>query len=191
MEVWASVNEADIGQLKIGTPVTFTVDAFPDDLFRGQVKQVRLNASMTQNVVTYTVVVETDNSDLKLLPYLTADVSFEVHRREKVLTAPNAALRYEPSAGASAQVNVPAADAASAADAGGDFDGALWIRRGETIAPVRVKTGISDGTRTEVASTELDEGMEVVLGEMQAGEAVEQVNNPFAPPRFPGSRQRR
>lgn len=179
MEVWASVNEADIGELKIGTPVSFTVDAFPNDLFKGQVKQVRLNASMTQNVVTYTVVIATDNSNLKLLPYLTANVKFEVERRTNVLTVPNSALRYEPSAAVLATVQLPAAESESQS-------AMLWIRRGKAITPLRVQTGLADGARTEVMSSELETGMDVIINELQAGE-IEQVNNPFAPPRFPRS----
>jgi HlyD family secretion protein len=96
IQVWSSVNEADIGRLKIGMPVRFTVDAFPNDVFHGEIEQIRLNATMTQNVVTYTVVITTDNSDLKLLPYLTADVKFEVDDRKDVLLVPNAALRWQP-----------------------------------------------------------------------------------------------
>src|SRR5207249_10591519 len=96
MQVWVAVNEADIGSIRAGQPATFTVDAFPGRVFNGQVGKVRLNASMTQNVVTYTVEVTTDNSDGKLLPYLTANVQFEVHRRADVLTVPNVALRWTP-----------------------------------------------------------------------------------------------
>ena len=81
MQVWASVNEADIGQIRVDMPVRFTVDAHPGQTFRGKVTQVRMNATMTQNVVTYTVVVTTDNSSGKLLPYLTANVQFEVDKR--------------------------------------------------------------------------------------------------------------
>ncbi len=89
MQVWASVNEADIAKVKQGTKVHFRVDALPQDTFHGTVVQVRLNALMTQNVVTYTVVIGVDNSDLKLLPYLTADVYFEVDNRKDVLLVPN------------------------------------------------------------------------------------------------------
>ncbi len=96
IQVWASVNEADIGRLKVGMPVRFTVDAFPNDVFRGKIAQIRLNATMTQNVVTYTVVIATENPDLKLLPYLTADVKFEVNDEKDVLLVPNAALRWQP-----------------------------------------------------------------------------------------------
>jgi HlyD family secretion protein len=96
MQVWASVNEADIARLKPGTKVNFRVDAFPNDTFYGTVFQIRLNAIMTQNVVTYTVVITVDNSDLKLLPYLTANVKFEVDERKDVLLVSNTALRYHP-----------------------------------------------------------------------------------------------
>jgi HlyD family secretion protein len=96
IQVWASVNEADIGRLKVGMPVNFTVDAFPNDVFRGKIAQIRLNATMTQNVVTYTVVIATDNADMKLLPYLTADLKFEVDNRKDVLLVPNSALRWQP-----------------------------------------------------------------------------------------------
>jgi HlyD family secretion protein len=96
VQIWVSVNEADIGQIHVGQPVAFTVDAFPEQKFKGQVGKVRLNAGMTQNVVTYTVEVTTDNSDGKLLPYLTANVKFETARAEDALLVPNAALRWAP-----------------------------------------------------------------------------------------------
>jgi len=96
IQVWASVNEADMGRIQPGVPVSFTVDTFPNEVFRGKVIQVRLNAQMTQNVVTYTVVVETDNSDLRLLPYLTTNLKFEIEQHHDVLKVPNAALRWKP-----------------------------------------------------------------------------------------------
>jgi HlyD family secretion protein len=98
MEVWVAVNEADIGNIHEGQPVTFTVDAFPGHTFRGSVAKIRLNAQMTQNVVTYTVEVSADNSERLLLPYLTANVQFEVSRSDDVLMVPNAALRFTPPA---------------------------------------------------------------------------------------------
>jgi len=96
MQVWASVNEADIGRIRPGVKVHFTVDAYPNDSFLGEVLQIRLNASMTQNVVTYTVVVTTENKEMKLLPYMTANLLFEIERHENVLKVPNAALRWKP-----------------------------------------------------------------------------------------------
>ena len=96
MQVWASVNEADIGRIRKGMPVMYTVDAYPNETFNGTVYQIRMNATMNQNVVTYTVVVDTANPDLRLYPYLTANVSFQVERRDNVLKVPNGALRWKP-----------------------------------------------------------------------------------------------
>ena len=96
MQVWVSVNEADVGSIHPGQPVSFTVDAYPGKIFRGEVGKIRLNATMTQNVVTYTVEVITDNSSGKLLPYLTANAQFELSQHNNVLLVPNAALRWCP-----------------------------------------------------------------------------------------------
>ena len=96
MLVWSAVNEADIGDVKVGQPVTFTVDAYRDQTFSGKVSQIRLNASLQQNVVTYGVMVEVDNPDGKLLPYMTAKLQFEVARRRSAILVPNQALRWQP-----------------------------------------------------------------------------------------------
>ncbi len=96
MLIWASVNEADIGRIHQGMPVQFAVDAYPNETFHGTVAQIRYNATMTQNVVTYTVVVTADNSDLRLLPYLTANLSFQVQQHPNVLYVPNGVLRWKP-----------------------------------------------------------------------------------------------
>lgn len=187
MQVWASVNEADIGQLKVGTPVTFTVDAFPKDEFHGEVVQVRLNAKMTQNVVTYTVVIATDNSDMKLLPYLTADVKFEIARREDVLSVPLAALNYEPRPELVVEGAEPMADKADSADP--DADAAtIWALKGNRVYPLTVRAAVSDGAWVEVEGDQIAEGLEVVLRESKEGETQE-VNNPFMP-RIRGTRPR-
>jgi HlyD family secretion protein len=97
MQVWVAVNEADIGHVYANQPITFTVDAFPGETFKGTVGKIRLNAMMTQNVVTYTVEITTNNSNNKLLPYLTANVSFETGRSSPdSLVVANAALRWQP-----------------------------------------------------------------------------------------------
>jgi HlyD family secretion protein len=96
MRVIASVDEADVGNLELGQPATFRVDAFPEDTFSGTVSQVRLAPIVVQNVVTYNALVDVDNSDLKLRPGMTANVTFEVARHKDVLRVPNAALRYRP-----------------------------------------------------------------------------------------------
>ena len=188
MQVWASVNEADIGRLKVGTEVNFRVDAFPEDIFRGQVVQIRFNASMTQNVVTYTVVIGTDNSDLKLLPYLSADVKFEVDKRTDALLVPNAALRYQPRAEQMDKAATDAAKAAAKPPKEGETWSTLWIKQDDSplLAPLRVRSGLSDGVNTEILEGDLDPAAQFVLGEKRAQEAAGEVN-PFAPIRFRGT----
>src|SRR5262245_7274159 len=141
MQVWVSVNEADIGQIRPGLPVRFTVDADPKEVFRGSVNKVRLNATMTQNVVTYTVEVGTDNSSGKLLPYLTANVQFEVGQRQNVLLVPNTALRWRPQSqqiapdarAALAESGSRRKDKAPAADA--PEQGTVWVQDGAFVRP--------------------------------------------------------
>ena len=197
MQVWASVNEADIGRLKVGTHVHFRVDAFPDDIFQGEVVQIRLNASMTQNVVTYTVVIYVDNSDMKLLPYLTADVKFEVDERKDVLVVPNAALRFKPkpeqispeqpkSAEPSASAATDEVESVSDKKPNSRVsEGTVWAIYPKTglLYPIAVLAGLSDGTSTEVTGSQLTESTEVVLGEKRTL-VVEEVNNPLGPPKF-------
>jgi HlyD family secretion protein len=195
MQVWVAVNEADIGKIHPGLPVSFTVDAFPGETFRGEVGKVRLNASMTQNVITYTVEIITDNSNGRLLPYLTANVQFELNRLGNVLLAPNAALRWTPpaervapefrepdAAGAktgSEDQNAGAKPGKGLSD--GQKRGILWIRRGEFLEPLRVKAGLSDGTMTEVQGEGLQAGTEVVMGLQAQGSGPAGTANPFIP----------
>ena len=181
MQLWVAVNEADIGNVKPGQAVTFTVDAYPGERFKGEVGKVRLNAAMTQNVVTYTVEVVTDNSNGKLLPYLTANAQIQVALHENVLTVPNIALRWTPpperiaagsrqeSGGSRAQGEGRGKGRAEAAE-GTQARGTVWVQDGAYVRPVGVKVGISDGTVTEVQSAKLEDGMEIVLSEMSAGE---------------------
>lgn len=185
MQVWASVNEADIGLLKVKMPVNFTVDAFPSDRFMGTITQIRLNASMTQNVVTYTVVITTDNSNLKLLPYLTADVKFEIEKRSNVLSVPNATLRYRPQDDRIAPQYRNAIPQAIP-----DQRGVVWIQEGNFVRPLAVDLGLTDGSSTEVSGNGLDEGVQVVLAEKSpAAVATDEVNNPFAPPKIPRNKK--
>ena len=100
MNISAAVSEADIGQVKDGQPVDFTVDAFPDEVFHGTVTQVRKSPTTTQNVVTYETIISVDNPEQKLFPGMTADVSILVAERKGVLKIPNTALRYTPPDGA-------------------------------------------------------------------------------------------
>ncbi|MEN6449495.1 MAG: efflux RND transporter periplasmic adaptor subunit [Thermoguttaceae bacterium] len=164
MEVWASVNEADIGQIHKGMPVTFTVDTFPGETFRGTVTQIRMNVTMTQNIVTYTVVVTTDNSNGKLLPYLTASARFEIEHRSNVLKAPRAALRWKPQ---SSQIDPKVRDEVEAHPAPADeAHGRLWVMTGDGfVRPLDVVEGINDDTMAEVSGKDVREGMSVVLGD--------------------------
>jgi len=167
MEVWASVNEADIGYVKPGQNVSFTVDAMPSETFYGKVGKIRLNATMSQNVVTYIVEVVVDNSDEKLLPYLTANLKFEVESAKGVLSVPNSALRWSPF-GASENL--------------GKGRGAIWILNGSQIFKVEVKTGISDGAFTAVYSDKLKGGEIVVTGINSNEDAASSAaSNPFMP----------
>jgi len=185
MQVWASVNEADMGRIHKGQPVRFTVDAYPDQQFRGEVAQIRLNATMTQNVVTYTVVVVTDNSEHKLLPYLTANLHFELARRPGVLLAPSGGLRWQPPPdvvlpGASAPQ--PEDSASASADAGGRH-GTIWVQQGEFVRPIPVTIGLSDGLNTEVSGEGVEAGMKIVVGQRQQRDS-SATTNPFAPRMF-------
>jgi HlyD family secretion protein len=203
MQVWAAVNEADIANIKEGTKVHFRVDALPKDEFHGRVVQRRYNASMTQNVVTYTVVIGVDNSDLKLLPYLTADVYFEVDDRKDVLLVPNAALRFKPTPeqiarDASAEEPEPAAPSKTGKTGHGrrgkvgsePETGKLWeiVPGTAKLRPVTVQLGESDMAFTEIVTDHLHEGAEVVTGEVrQTSSSSGDVTNPLGPPRFRGS----
>ncbi|HEY8749567.1 MAG TPA: efflux RND transporter periplasmic adaptor subunit [Tepidisphaeraceae bacterium] len=215
MQLWVAVNEADVGSIHPGQNVTFTVDAFAGETFKGTVNKVRLNATMTQNVVTYTVEVNTDNKDLKLMPYLTANVQFEVKKDENVLLVPNAALRWYPqpqSVAPDVRAQFEVADAKEAAPAdkpaaapsaapaangdgttppkkrrhGGDAEkiGTLWVQDGQYVRPVTVTVGPTDTINTEVASADLKDGAQVIVGEIHEDDASSQTTNPFAPQMF-------
>ena len=188
MQVWVAVNEADIGKIRPGQPVTFTVDAFPGETFRGEVSKIRLNASMTQNVVTYTVEITTDNSNGRLLPYLTANVQFELDRRSDVLTIPNSALRWRPSVDLvvpdirKAIANRAARKSAKTKDAGNPSSRSLlWVADGNYVRPIRVRSGMSDGINTEVEGEGLSEGMIIVTGLQTPENSQPGTKNPFTP----------
>jgi HlyD family secretion protein len=149
MQVWVSVNEADIGAIKVGMPVTFTVDAFENVVFSGVVHKIRLNATMSQNVVTYVVEVSTDNKDGKLLPYLTANVNFIRDSRENVPALSNAALRFDPPQELLSEKNI--ADANALAADMKENQRIVWkLNEDKSLQPIRVTIGLNDGRRSEV-----------------------------------------
>lgn len=187
MKVLVQVNEADIGSVRAGEPVSFTVDAFPEDRFRGKVRKVRLNATMTQNVVTYTVEIVTENPDLKLLPYLTANVRFELARADKSLTVPNAALRWDPPSAAAPTPGAPAAGGNGRPGVAGQSQTpGVWVLRDSGLTRVEVTPGVSDGTQTAIQSPDLREGDMVVVGEATGSSPRAAGASPFAPPTMGG-----
>jgi len=254
LQVWVAVNEADIGNIHIGQDVNFSVDARPGKTFKGKVQQIRYNATMTQNVVTYTVVVAAQNEKLPkgkggrvsitppasaqpvtvdddeyaLLPYLTANVQFLVDHRDDSLLVPNAALRYRPQQAsqvaeqyrADYEAGQQKRKAQSPDEPKGDKDGkdgdkerkgraavgTVWVEQDGLLAPIKVETGITDNTLTEVKKVlpdangemptwALDDqgnlrvGLKVVTGESQAG-AAQGTTNPFTPQMFGGQKKK-
>jgi HlyD family secretion protein len=148
MQVLANIDEADVGQLAPGSDVSFTVDAYPRDQFRGKVSQVRLAPTTVQNVVTYTAVIDVPNADLKLKPGMTANVTVIAEQRENVLTVPNSALRFRP-----------------------QTPRGVWKVDGEALTAVRIRPGLTDGVNTEVVSGELREGDQVATPAPSTGTA--------------------
>ncbi|MBK6630234.1 MAG: efflux RND transporter periplasmic adaptor subunit [Betaproteobacteria bacterium] len=192
MQIYTTFAEADIGSIRVDQPVRFNVDAFPNRNFRGKVKQIRLNPTTQQNVVTYNVVVAVDNPEQILLPGMTAYVSIAVAHRKEALMVPNAALRFRP-----ADVAKPAENGESKAgapeartgtspprsakkDGKGKKDtssGTVHVLDQASLKPVAVQLGISDGRSTEIVGGELKAGDRIVVGE-----ALPQVDNKAGSP---------
>jgi len=172
MRIDSSFAEADIGKIREGQKVRFTVDAFPNRSFQGEVQQIRLNPTTQQNVVTYNVRVSLSNPEHILLPGMTAYVSIGVASRHDVLLVPNAALRFKPADGNGARP--PAATAGSGQRPPGEGPGrkrdatgsgtVYRVEQGE-LKPVSVQLGITDNRNTEVVGGELKVGDTVVVGE--------------------------
>ena len=174
MRVIADIDEADIGSVKEGQTVTFTVDAYPNDTFHGQVTQVRQEATETDNVITYEVVISAPNNDLKLKPGLTANVSVSTLERTNVLSVKAKALRF-----------TPTKEVLGKAYKIVDTDGKnkLWTREGNTLTAHKVNRGATDGIRTEILGG-IKQGTQVVMSmtEIKAPEGPqEEETNLFMP----------
>ncbi len=192
MRISASIDEADIGQIKLGQKVTFNVDAFSDETFTGEVTQIQLQPITTSDVVTYTVIIEVQNPDLKLMPGMTANLTINIQQEKDILKVPALALVYNPPAEYLAQMMKNRADSANSdrssaginrntsngsirpaflSEQGTPKPGStkrVWVKRNNSIVPVRVKIGISDGSYT-VVSGNIKEGDEVVIGASTTG----------------------
>jgi HlyD family secretion protein len=174
MRVSASIDESDIGRVQAGQAVAFRVDAYPNETFRGKVSQVRLQPVIEQNVVSYVTIIDVPNPDLKLKPGMTANVTVEIARVDDVIRVPNAALRFR------------------ASQEGGSR---VWtIGPDGQPKPVRVRTGLSDGTTTAILDGELADNDAVVTGvPMEAGASTPAAASPLIPRRpggAGGARQR-
>ena len=174
MRVIANVDEADIGEVKEGQRVTFTVDAFPEDTFQGFVSQVRQEAAAESNVVTYEVVISAPNEDLKLKPGLTANVNIFTLEMKDILTIPNKALRFTPN-------EAMLSEGETIQNAEGKTK--VWVKEGSVLKAMPVKTGLTNGTLTQVfeglaPGTEIITEIQVVMPESEQ----KQMNtNPFMP----------
>jgi HlyD family secretion protein len=203
MEVWATVNEVDIGRMKADGRVDFTVDSNPGRVYHGKVVPqgklpLRLNATMTSNVVTYTVVVSVDNEDLALRPYQTTNLSFIVEDKKDALLVPNAALRWQP---AKEQIAPDVRSAYfklknkkhAATDADAQDRGLVWTQGDDGyVRYIEVKTGLSDGAKTEVlgviGDATLPEHTHIVVGEEKKNGGGSGGTNPFSIQFFKGNK---
>lgn len=202
MRVVADVDEADIGSVKVGMSASFTVDAFPNDVFEGQVTQVRLKPTTTSNVVTYEVLINAPNPELKLIPGLTANITINVKEARNVLTVPLKALRFEPQSfddneGLPPYDSVPTPPAsASRPEKPGDkpkdpaipttdMHRLVWALRDGRLVPVEIELGVDNGVDAQVISG-LVEGDKVAIAYESAAEAEaeeQQAGGLFGPPR--------
>jgi HlyD family secretion protein len=180
MQVLADIDEADVGQLGPDSRVTFTVDAFPQDVFHGAVSQIRLNPQTVQNVVTYTAVIDVHNPELKLKPGMTANVTAIVAESRDMLKVPNAALRFRPDPGV---VRPQVSRTGSAGRmAPGAPSSVVWKLEPEGgLRPVEVEPGITDGSHTAVESAGLKAGDQIVVGQNSGGSASAPARNPMMP----------
>ena len=175
MRVIADIDEADIGEVKEGQRVSFTVDAFPQDVFQGSVTQVRQQPTTESSVVTYQVVISAPNADLKLMPGLTANVTIYTLEKNDVLTVSAKALRFTPR-----QELIGEDETIESCEA----PNKLWVREDKTFKAIPVEVGVSNGTMTEITSgikagTEVVEDME--FGEIATETGTQQKSNPFMP----------
>ena len=175
MRVIANIDEADIGEVKEGERVMFTVDAFPDDTFNGTVTQVRLEATTESNVVTYEVVISAPNADLKLKPGLTANVTIYTNEKTNVISIPTKALKFTPN-------EKMLTDDQVIKDCQGEHK--VWTLDGNTFQAHPVQIGITNGIMTEITSG-LKSGQKVItefkLNGEEEGEGTQANNNPFMP----------
>ena len=202
MKVEANVDEADIGQIKQGQRVEFTVDAYPDLTFGGEVTEVRLQPTITNNVVTYTIVISAQNPDYKLMPGMTAETNIYVLEKKDLLVVPSKALRFSPDEkllwsymSSQPKPEMPKGEATLGMPEIGSSQGntgkVVWVKNDSILRPVTVETGLDDDINIEITAG-LNQGDEVILSMEEQTVAVEKTaatGNPFMP-RPPGAARR-
>lgn len=149
MQIEVSVSEADIGKIKVGQDVNYSLDGYPNDTFKGKVTQVRISPTTISNVVTYTVIVSVDNDDGKLKPGMTANASVITNKKENAICVDNAAMRFTP----------------KEITKGKKFkEQGIWLLIKNKPTRINIKTGITDSDYTEIISNEINEGADVIIG---------------------------
>ena len=188
MQIEVSVDEADISRIKLDQKASFTVDSYPEQSFKGKVVQIRNAPIINQNVVTYITVVNVDNTDLKLKPGMTANVSIEVARKDDVLKVPPAALRFKPKSKAEVPKEKRQPSGSTAGKAGGRKGAAgqqVYILKEDKPVAVPVKTGIANNSSLELVEGALKEGDEVIIEQIggdakkKAGGSASPMGRPF------------
>lgn len=181
MQVRAAVDEADIGNVKVGERVAFTVDAFPSDVFNGTVQEIRLQPTVSSNVVTYTTIINAPNDNLKLKPGMTANINIYTEELDKALLIPAAALKYTPDASTAKQFKVapftamgktnkattnPRDSAKQKTDSAGSAakHEIVWLKRGDSLVHKRIETGLTDDINVQVLNG-LNENDEVITAQ--------------------------
>ncbi len=171
MQIVTNIDEADVAKVKTGMPVEFTVDAYPEEVFSGDISQVRLAASTVNNVVTYSAIVNVENPQQRLKPGMTASVKILIRKVIDVLKLPNSALRFKPAGGSESRQPLPGSAAGAMKGQNPGRQVPVWVLAGDkSLQQVQVQLGLSDGVSTEIVSGPFKEGDRVVTGlESQSG----------------------
>ena len=177
MEIEASIDEADIGYIKKGQSVEFSVDAYPDRFFNGEVEELRLQPQVVSNVVTYRVIITANNDDMKLMPGMTANVDITVANKNDVLKIPTVALNFSPPQ----QFKNEWIDYLKNIKSTGSNQDVVWVLENTKPVPKKVKTGLDDGSYTEIETNELTEGANVIMDMRSGNNKKTPKSNPLMP----------
>jgi len=203
MQIVTNIDEADVGRIKVGMPATFTVDAYPEEVFSGTISQIRLSATTVQNVVTYNAIFSVDNPQQRLKPGMTASVKILVEEVTDALQIPNSALRFKPAvaekerkegqSGVKAPVggSGPGTSGAPGLGPGSQKSGKsarVWaLGADQSLRSITVRTGLSDGLHTQLLSGDLKEGDSIVTGAESDSKRATSASNTAQPQKTSGA----